>query len=87
MEIRATTILLAKQKARQKGDEEKQLLQQRGTLQEQLRANFTDSIKTEMDCVKNKLEKITTLRTQGAMLRSKARWYEFGEKIASTFII
>ena len=47
--------------------------------------NFKDTIKTEMDRVKNKLKKITESRTQGAMLRSKARWYEFGEKNSKYF--
>ena len=47
MEIRAITILFAKKKAKQKRDEEKKLLQQLSTLQEQLRANFTDAIKND----------------------------------------
>ena len=85
MEIRATTILFAKRKAKQKRDEEKELLQQFSNLQEQLRSNFKDTIKTEMDRVKNKLKKITASRIQGAMLRSKARWYEFGEKKNSKY--
>ena len=86
MEIRATTILFAKRKAKQKRDEEKELLQQFSNLQEQLlRSNFKDTIKTETDRVKNKLKKVTAGRTQGAMLRSKARWYEFGEKNSKYF--
>ena len=57
MEIRAITILFAKQKAKQKRDEEKKLLQHLSTLQEQLRANFTDVIKNDqkMNRVQNKL--------------------------------
>ena len=85
MEIRATIILFAKRKAKQKRDEEKGLLQQFSNLQEQVRSNFKDTIKTEMDHVKNKLKKITASRTQGALLRSKARWYEFGEKNSKYF--
>ena len=42
---------------------------------------------TEMDRVKNKLNKTTASRTQGAMLRSEARWYEFGEKKNKYFIV
>ena len=86
MEIRATTISFAKRRAKQKRDEEKELLQQFSNLQEQLLSNFKDTIKTKMDRVKNKLKKITASKTQGAMLRSKDRWYEFGEKIANTSI-
>ena len=80
VEIRATTIVFAKRKAKQKCDEEKYLLQQFSNLQEQPRSNFKDTTKAEMNRVKNKFKKITASRTQGAMLRSKARWYEFGEK-------
>ena len=64
MEIRATTISFSKGKAKQKQDEEKELLQQFSNLQEQLRSNFKDTIKTEMDRVKNKLKKIIAPREQ-----------------------
>jgi len=57
MEIRATTIVFAKRKAKQKRDEEKELLQQLSNLQEQLRSNFNDTTKTEIDRVKSKLKK------------------------------
>ena len=85
IEIRATTIFFTRRKAKQKRDEEKELLQQFSNLQEQLRSNLKDSIKTEMDRVKNKLKKVTARRTQGTMIRSKARWYEFGEKNSKYF--
>ena len=86
MEIRATTIVFAKRKAKQKRDEEKELLQQSvSNLQEKLRYNFNDTTKAEMDRVKNKLKRIIASRTHGAMLRSKARWYEFGEKNSKYF--
>ena len=58
MENRATTILFAKRKAKQKRDEEREFLQQFSNLQEQLRSSFKDTIETEMDRVKNKLKKI-----------------------------
>ena len=38
-----------------------------------------------MDRVKNKFKKITVSRTQTAMLRSKARWHEFGQKYSKYF--
>lgn len=72
MEIRATTIILAKRKARQKRNEEKKLLQQFSDLQEQLRSKFDNTIKTKIERVKNKLAKITASKTRGSMLRSKA---------------
>ena len=85
MEIRAMSIIFAKRKARQRRDEEKKLLQQFSDLQEQLRSNFSDAIKVEIDRVKSKLAKITASKTRGSMLRSKARWYEFGEKNSKYF--
>jgi len=45
MEIRTTltlTIVFAKRKAKQKRDEEKELVQQFSNLQEQLRSNFNE---------------------------------------------
>ena len=39
-----------------------------------------------MDRVKNKLAKIIARKTQGAMVRSRARWYEFGEKNNKYFL-
>jgi len=80
MEIRATTIIFTKRKAKQKRDEEKDLLARFNSLQSQLRSNFNESIKVELDRVKHKLEKITAARTRGTIIRSKARWYELGEK-------
>ena len=71
MEIRATTISFAKGRAKQKRDEEKELLQQFSNLQEQLRSNFKDTIKTEMDRVKYKLKKIVALREQCSAAKKK----------------
>ena len=85
MEIRATTIIFAKRKARQKRDEEKELLMRFNFLQERLRHNFDESIKAEMDGVKNKLAKIIAVKTRGAIVRTKSRWYEFGEKNSKYF--
>ena len=66
MEIRATTIIFAKRKARQKRDEEKKLLMRFNSLQECLCHNFDESIKAEMDRVKNKLAKIIAVKTQSS---------------------
>ena len=73
MEIRATTITYTKRKARQKRDEEKCLLARFYQLQQQLRANFDETIKSEMERVKRKLAKIISIKTRGTMVRSKAR--------------
>ena len=80
MEIRAATILFSKRKARQKRDAEKKLLEKFNRLQDQIRANFNEVTKAEIDRVKNKLAKIVAKKTQGTIVRSRTRWYEFGEK-------
>ena len=80
MEIRASTIIFAKNKAKQKRNEEKDLLMRLNQLQEKLRSNFSEITKVEMDRVKKELAKIAHKKTRGAMTRSKAQWYEFGEK-------
>ena len=49
-------------------------------LQEKLRSNLSEVTKVEMDRVKKELAKIVNKKTRGAMTRSKAQWYEFGEK-------
>ena len=52
MEIRASTITFAKTKAKQKRNEEKDLLMRQ--LQEKLRSNVSEATKVEMDRVKKK---------------------------------
>ena len=80
MEIRATTIIFAKNKAKQKRNEEKDLLIRLNQLQEKIRSKFCEATKIVMDRVKKELAKIVSGKTRGAMTRSKAQWYEFGEK-------
>ena len=60
MEIRASTIIFAKNKAKQKRNEEKDLLMRFNQLQEKLRSNFSEETKVEMDRVKQKLAKIVS---------------------------
>ena len=80
MEIRASTIIFAKNKATQKRNKEKDLLLRLNQFQEKLRSNFSEETKVEMDRVKKEIAKIVSEKTRGAMIRSKAQWYEFGEK-------
>ena len=76
MEIKAPTIIFAKKnKAKQKLNEEKDLLMRLNQLQEKLRSNFSKATKLEMDRVKKELAKVVNKKTRGAMTRSKAQWY------------
>ena len=80
MKIRAAPIVFLKRKAQQQRDEEKKLTQISNELQEKMRLHFSEETKAEIDCVRNNLPKVIGRKTQGAMVRSRARWYEFGEK-------
>ena len=57
MEIRASTIIFAKNKAKQRRNEEKDLLLRLNLLQEKLRSNFSEETKVEMDRVKKRTSK------------------------------
>ena len=85
IEIRASTIIFAKNKAKQKRNEEKDLLMRFNQLQEKIRSKFSEATKVEMDRVKKELTKIASRKTRGAMTRSKAQWYEFGQKNSKYF--
>ena len=52
MEIRASTIIFAKNKAKKKRNEEKDFLTRFNQLQEQIRSNFSEATKVKMDRVK-----------------------------------
>ena len=78
MEIRASTMIFAENKAKKKRNEENLLLMRLDQLQEKLGSNFSEATKVEMDRVKKELAKIVCKKTRGAMTRSKARWYEYG---------
>ena len=83
--MRVTTIIFSKRKARQKRDEEKELLEKFKRLQEKIWSNFSEVTKAKIDRVKSKLSKIIAKKTQGTMIRSRARWYEHGVNIFSTW--
>ena len=86
MEIRAFTIKYSKQKAKATHNEEKRLLIRLGQLQESLGRKYSDMDKVEMNKIKTKLEKISAFKTRGTIIRSRARWYEFGEKNSKYFL-
>jgi len=58
MEIRASTIIFAKNKAKQRRNEEKDLLLRLNLLQEKLRSSFSEETQVEMDRVKKELANI-----------------------------
>ena len=85
MEIRAFTIKYSKRKAKKKRDEEKALQTKLIDIQNKLQVNYNESDKTEMDKLKAKLSRIEAIKTEGTIVRSRARWYEHGEKNSKYF--
>ena len=78
MEIRAFTIKYSKRKAKKSRDEEVSLQTRLIIIQNKLHANYNESDKIEMDILKAKLAKVEARKTQGAIVRSRTRWYEYG---------
>ena len=85
MKIRAFTIKYSKQKAKKMHDEEAALQTELINIQNKLQANYNESYEREMDRLKTKLSRIEAIKTQRTIVRSKARWYEYGEKNSKYF--
>ena len=82
MEIRGFTVQYSKRRARSEKDQEKQLLKKVNDLQEKLCSSRNDpNVLNEYYSLKAKLEKLSNRKIKGTILRSKARWYEHGEKL------
>ena len=87
MEIRSFTVQYSKRKARLEKDKENQLLTKLNDLQEKLCSSRNDlNLLNEYYTLKAKLEKLLNKKIKGTILRSKARWYENGEKNSSYFL-
>lgn len=80
MEIRAFTIKFSKKKAKIKRDEESVLLSELIKLQSKLQTAYSESLRIDIERIKTKLSKIASVKTRGTIIRSRVRWYEYGEK-------
>ena len=85
MEIRSFTICYCKQIAKNKKNEEAVLQQQFSSLHKLMCANPGQETVAKFYEVKLKLEQISMHKTEGAMIRSKARWCEQGERSTRYF--
>ena len=85
MEIRTFTIKFSEKKAKSKRDEESALLSEMIKLQCKLQTEHSDSLRSELERIKTKLSKIASVKTHGTIIRSRARWYEHGEKNSKYF--
>ena len=80
------TIEFTKRKARRCKDLEMVLTEEVGRLQKVVDTHPTCKSRQELTAVKNKLDAISLERAHGACVRSKARWYEIGERGSKYFL-
>ena len=86
MEIRGLTVRFSKLKAKRNRDEEKLLTFKFAQLSAKLQTAYSEDDKAELERIKNKLSDFQTEKTRGAIIRSRARWYEYGEKNSKYFL-
>ena len=86
MEIRSFTICYCKRVAKEKKDEEAMLQQQLNSLHKLMCESPSQDTIARYYEVKLKLEHISKRKTEGAMIRSKARWCEQGERNTRYFV-
>ena len=87
MEIRGLTVRFSKLKAKRNHDEEKLLTSRFVQLSAKLQTAYSEDYKAELERIKIKLSDFQTEKTRGAIIRSRARYYEHGEKAANIFLI
>ena len=81
MEIRGFTVKYAKSKAKRRKNDEVILQNKINELQQKLESNLNNSqYLNDLYAAKLRLQKIMLFKTKGAILRSKVRWYDEGER-------
>lgn len=87
MEIRDFCIRFSKRRAKAKREREIDLLCKLKQLNERLDQNHQDTnLAVEVERVRIELQKISEHKTKGAIVRSRARWYEHGERNSKYFV-
>ena len=85
MKIRSFTIYYCRQNAKTKKAEEAVLQQKLSSLHKLMCENPTQETTANYYEIKMKLEQISLHKTEGAMIRSKARWCEQGKRSTRYF--
>ena len=82
-DIRSFSQAYSLQRAKAKRDREKELEKELAALEKQIGNNADDEIIAKYECTKNALIEISNSKAKGAILRSKVRWHEEGERARS----
>ena len=89
MQIRADTIIFAKQKNKERKNRTKIIESKIATLQNTLEeikiTHDSTEIQKELEKEKREFENIIEHQTRGAILRCQTRWYNEGKKMQSIF--
>ena len=86
MEVRGFTIAYAQRKAKKKRNEKKLEEQLNELLGQSARLKTNPHLRTKIQSKQMRLKRITDQKVKGAILRSKARWVEYGEKNTRYFL-
>ena len=90
MQIRADTIIFAKQKNKERKNRTKIIESKIATLQNTLKeikiTHDSTEIQKELEKEKREFENIIEHQTRGAILRCQIRWYNEGEKNTKYFL-
>ena len=88
LKFRDASIKYSKVKIKKMKNEEANIESALAALEEQLEqgVNNKDVLEEQIRCKKNELENIIQYKTKGAIIRSKARWYNEGEKNSKYFL-
>ena len=86
IEIRGLTVRFSKFKAKRNPDEEKVLTFRFAQRSAKLQTVYSEDDKAELERIKIKLSDFQTEKACGAIIRSRARWYEHGEKNNKYFL-
>ena len=86
IEIRGLTVRFSKFKAKRNRDEEKLLTFRFAQLSAKLQTVYSEDDKAELERIKIKLSDFQTEKACGAIIRSRACWYEHGERNNKYFL-
>ena len=86
MKIREFTIMFSKQVSKKKKQEEKQLILDLNQASCAVDTNPSEDNIAHFEQLQRHLEKINQIKTDGAILRARAQWIEYGEKNTKLFL-